>query len=90
MAKGRFQIGIGYVGSNRTSMTDAFRSATGDIYVRIVTKEGIYKVYCRDNKRIEKKLISRELVKETLGENTNRYRKLANINYDKETIGLSA
>ena len=74
-----------YTESNRTSMTDAFRSATGDIYERLVTKDGIFKVYCRDNRRTDKQIISRELVKETLGEDTNRYRKLANINYDKES-----
>jgi hypothetical protein len=71
--------------TGRTSLTDAFRSATGDIYDRIVTKSGIYRVYCRDNKRVDKRLVSRELVKETLGETTNRYRKLANINFNKET-----
>jgi hypothetical protein len=77
---------LGFPGANsgRTSLTDAFRSATGDIYERIVTADGIYKVYCRDNKRADKRLVSRELVKETLGESTNRYRKLANINYDKD------
>ena len=73
-----------FVDSGRTSLTDAFRSSTGDVYDRIVTENGIYRVYCRDNKRADKQIIGRELVKETLGESTNRYRKLANINYDKE------
>jgi hypothetical protein len=77
-------LGFPYTTSGRTSATDAFRSATGDIYERVVTDAGIFKVYCRDNKRMEKGQISRELVKETLDERTNRYTKLANINFLKE------
>ena len=47
-------LGIPYSGSNRLSVSDAFRSATGDIRERIpVTEDGetnIYLAYCRDNK----------------------------------------
>lgn len=75
-----------YQPSNRLAVADAFRSATGDIYERKVlqTPEGplCYKVYCRDN-RAGKNAISRELVKETVREDTNDYKKLANISYDK-------
>ena len=46
---------IPYSGGNRLSVSDAFRSATGDIRERVpVTENGetnIYLAYCRDNKR---------------------------------------
>ena len=77
-----------YQPSKRLATADAFRSATGDIYARKVldTPEGplCFKVYCRDN-RAGKNVISRELVKETVRENTNDYKKLANISYDKKS-----
>ena len=80
-------MGIPYAGGNRLSVSDAFRSAKGDIRERIpVTSMGeshIYLAYCRDNKRTSG-VLSRELVKETLNQQTNRYEKLANISYDKE------
>lgn len=70
----------------RSSLADAFRSATGDIYHRLVVKDAgvpqIINVYCRDN-RGPKGIISRELVKETLHEDTNEYKKLANISLDR-------
>lgn len=79
-------IGIPYTSGNRVSVSDAFRSATGDIRVRVpVTEKGetnIYLAYCRDNKHTVQ-LLSRELVKETLNSQTNQYEKLANISYDK-------
>ena len=79
-------IGIPYTSGNRISVSDAFRSATGDIRVRVpVTEKGetnIYLAYCRDNKHTTK-ILSRELVKETLNSQTNQYEKLANISYDK-------
>lgn len=75
-------MGIPYTGSTRLSLGDAFRSATGDIRERVpVTVDGetnIYLAYCRDNKRTAG-VFSRELVKETLNRETNRYEKLANI-----------
>lgn len=80
---------VGFPGgrSGRTAMGDAFRSATGDIYERkvIKTDDGpqVFKVYCRDNKGGTRSVISRELVKETVREDTNEYRKLANITFDK-------
>ena len=77
---------IPYSGGARLSLADAFRSATGDIRERRpVTRLGethIYLAYCRDNKRTAN-VLSRELVKETLNQQTNRYEKLANISYDK-------
>lgn len=79
-------MGIPYSGSNRLSVSDAFRSATGDIRERIPVTEdsetNIYLAYCRDNKHTPG-VLSRELVKETLNQQTNQYEKLANISYDK-------
>jgi len=79
-------MGIPYSGGTRVSVSDAFRSATGDIRERIpVTAMGetnIYLAYCRDNKHAPD-VLSRELVKETLHQKTNNYEKLANISYDK-------
>ena len=78
-------MGISF--SSRSSFGDAFRSATGDVYDRRVVKTDdgpqIFKVYCRDNKAPNASVISRELVKETVLEDTNRYRKLANITFNK-------
>ena len=80
-------LGMPYAGGKRLSLADAFRSATGDIQDRIsVVRDGehkIYVVYCRDNQRSTEQ-ISRELVKETLNQHTNQYRKLANIRLDKQ------
>jgi hypothetical protein len=77
-------MSIRYSASKRkNSSCDAFRSATGDLYERIVESGRIYKVFCRDNHGSDN-IISRELVKETLGTDTNRYTKLANIQYDKD------
>lgn len=73
----------------RTSITDAFKSATGDIYDRQVIKASdgvsVVKVYCRDNERSDKSILQRELVLETLGAETNRYTKMANLRVEKET-----
>ena len=81
-------LGIYYGGSRRVSVADAFKSATGDVRDRIVKKYGgqqqIYQVYCRDN-RHGPRVLSRELVKETLNRETNQYEKLANISFDKES-----
>ena len=79
------ELDIAYSGAKRkNTSSDAFRSATGDLYERIVEGGRVYKVYCRDNHG-DGGIISRELVKETLGADTNRYTKLANIQYDKST-----
>jgi len=81
-------MGIPYAGGTRLSVGDAFRSATGDMKLRVpVTSMGethIYLAYCRDNRRTSASVLSRELVKETLHQATNRYEKLANISYDKD------
>ena len=78
---------MGFSYSNRASFGDAFRCATGDVYERRVVKTDagpqIFKVYCRDNKASNSSVISRELIKETVHENTNEYRKLANITFRK-------
>ena len=78
-------LGVDYKGGTRLSVSDAFRSATGDIRERITvwhgSEQNICEVYCRDNKRAADKL-SRELVKETLNLHTNQYRKLANLHSD--------
>jgi hypothetical protein len=72
----------------RQSEVDAFRSATSDVYERIVDREygeiRIRKVYCRDNDKSDS-VVSRELVCETLGQNSNTYWKLANLYYDKDS-----
>ena len=79
-------LNIPYSSSKRISVSDAFRSATGDIKDRITVKNPgahhIYAVYCRDNVHTED-VYSRELVKETLNQRTNQYEKLANIFYDR-------
>ena len=81
------QIGFPISVNENISMTDAFRSATGEIRERITEKvNGEDKtciIYCRDNLRVEKDMLSRELVEETLYESTNTYKKLANITLDK-------
>ena len=80
-------IGFPYQPTRRTALADAFRSATGDIYERMVLKTDsgpqVFKVYCRDN-RAPGGVISRELIKETVHEDTNEYKKLANISFTKE------
>ena len=59
-------LNIPYSGSKRISVSDAFRSATGDIKDRITVKNPgehhIYAVYCRDNAHTED-VYSRELVR---------------------------
>lgn len=71
------------------SKIDAFKSATTDVKDRIVEKMAgefhISRIYFRDNKRVDKDIVSRELVEETLNETTNRYHKLANIQLDTNT-----
>ena len=70
----------------RLPVSDAFKSATGDIRDRItVRRDGeqkFYQIYCRDNENTPG-MLSRELVKETVNQRTNQYEKLANIHYDK-------
>ena len=82
-------MNIPYAGGNRLSVSDAFRSATGDVRDRIISEaygeRHIYQIYCRDNRRISDSVISRELVKETMHQETNQYEKLANISYDKDS-----
>lgn len=81
------QIGFPVSVNENISLTDAFRSATGEIRERIEESCGgetrICRIYCRDNMRVEADFLSRELVEETLYESTNSYRKLANITLDK-------
>lgn len=83
------QIGFPVKVCDTPSITDAFRSATGNIYDKIDLETGgeikTCKIYCRDNMRVEKDVLSRELVEETLYQHTNTYRKLANISLDKES-----
>ena len=84
-------LGFPYNSSKRLAMSDAFRSATGDISdsktVQGVFGAEVFKVYCRDNQTKEGTL-SRELIKETLDAHTNTYKKLANITFSKGT-GMS-
>lgn len=71
------------------SAIDAFRCATTDVRDRIVEERNgepnIARIYFRDNKRVNGNLISRELVEETVNETTNNYRKLANVQLDKDS-----
>lgn len=71
------------------SAVDAFRCATTDVRDRVVEERNgepnIARIYFRDNKRVNGNLISRELVEETVNETTNNYRKLANVQLDKDT-----
>lgn len=72
----------------RISVVDAFKNATGKVTCRTVAgasgSQEIFRIYCRDNMR-DGNLYSRELVRETVGLRTNRYDKLANICYDRDT-----
>ena len=77
-------MGIPYYGGGRQTDANAFRRATSDISDRIKADGHIYKVYCRDNEK-GADVLSRELVKETLDASTNRYAKLANIQYISKT-----
>lgn len=81
-------IGFPAAIGRRAALGDAFRSATGDIYeqkmVRTDAGPQIFKVYCRDNKA-PGGIVSRELVKETVREDTNVYQKLANISFSKDS-----
>lgn len=83
------QIGFPVEVNENISVTDAFRSATGEIHDRIEDdlfgELRIVKIYCRDNKKAEADVLSRELVEETLYESTNTYKKLANITLDKSS-----
>lgn len=77
-------MGIPYYGGGRQTDANAFRRATSDISDRIKAEGHIYKVYCRDNEKNDD-LLSWELVKETVDASTNRYAKLANIQYVSRT-----
>lgn len=80
-------MGVPYYGGSRQTDTNAFRRATSDISDRIKADGHIYKIYCRDNEK-DGEVLSRELVKETLDVSTNRYAKLANIQYASTTSQL--
>ena len=74
------------MGSRRSSSFSMSLDKRG-IYDRLLLKTDsgpqIFKVYCRDNKA-PGGVISRELVKETVREDTNEYKKLANISFSKD------
>ncbi len=67
----------------KPSAADAFRSATGDIRERIEDGTNIFRLYFRDNKR-EGVIVRKELIKESLDVESNRYRKLASVWYDRD------
>lgn len=81
-------VGLEYKPGARPPIADAFRSATGDVHKRIVTRKGndteICKVYFRDNESTAGYL-TRELIKETLDSRTNQYTKLANVRVGKKS-----
>ncbi|MDL2288129.1 hypothetical protein LJC32_01970 [Oscillospiraceae bacterium OttesenSCG-928-F05] len=80
-------MGIPVSPVRKISAIDAFKRATAALRLSDKTtvygEPRTYKVYCRDNKRTSEG-ISRELVKEVLGERTNEYTKLANITYEDD------
>lgn len=86
-----YRLGLPKVQSQRESLLDTFKAATGDIRDRVVKRNGvvkkILKIYVRDNERSRsnKEVVSRELVKEVLGTDTNHYVKLANLYFNLET-----
>ena len=88
------RLGFPKIRSQRESLVDTFKAATGDIRDRIIVKNGvvkkIIKVYVRDNERdrSRKEVISRELVKEVLGVESNNYMKLANLFFNLENNTL--
>jgi hypothetical protein len=77
----------------RESPNEAFSKATTALHERVEVKSGdsviVYRIYCRKNKRALKNTISCELVKEEMGESTNKYKKLMNIEFDKTTENIS-
>lgn len=85
-----YRLGLPKVQSTRESLIDTFKAATGDISDRIIKRNGvvkkIVKIYVRDNERDKSReeIISRELVKEVLGVESNKYMKLANLFFNKE------
>lgn len=74
--------------ARRISVVDAFKNATGRV-TRSISQDSrgaqkIFRIYCRDNMR-DGEIYSRELVRETVGLNTNHYEKLANVCYDRNS-----
>lgn len=73
----------------KESKAGAYRNATTALRERVTVKDAdgrahVYRIYCRDNKKDDVRLIVRELVKETPNAKTNEYKKLANICFDRE------
>lgn len=73
----------------KESKAGAYRNATTALRERVTVEDAdgrthIYRIYCRDNKKDDARLIVRELVKETPNAKTNEYKKLANICFDRE------
>lgn len=73
----------------KESKAGAYRNATTALRERVTVKDAdgrthVYRIYCRDNKKDDARLIVRELVKETPNAKTNEYKKLANICFDRE------
>lgn len=66
-------MNIPYAGGNRLSVSDAFRSATGDVRDRIISEEygerRIYQIYCRD---MLSRHIGRATVQAVLSSPTNQ------------------
>ena len=73
----------------KESKAGAYRNATTALRERVIVEDAdgrahVYRIYCRDNKKDDARLIVRELVKETPNAKTNEYKKLANICFDRE------
>ena len=81
-------LGLPKVRPAKESKVSAYRCATTDIKGTIESKSALHgtvKVYCRNNEKESADIVSRELVKESLGAKSNQYGKLANILFDKST-----
>ena len=74
----------------REARTDAFMSATSNIRDKIKINDQICKIYIRDNQRVDKDFVSRELVLETLGAKSNTYEKLGNFIFDKQNKTINS
>lgn len=87
------EYGIPYTNGGRVSGTDAFRSATSSVSGRVVVEiEGhklICRVFFRENRRTNAQ-VSKELVLEVPGNNSNHYIKLANLCFDQDKQTVSS
>ena len=86
-------LGLPKIKPSRESRASAYKYATTALKDRVSapTANGtkIHRIYCRDNRKDDPRRLCRELVKETLNAQSNEYKKLANIVFDKEAEEIS-